>query len=256
VWVTGGTATLLLMPVYAWWTYAPRLPDGSLSSDATVEIARGTSVVVRPRGEARRVSLVWLAGCLVPADAYVPLARHVARHGYVVHLVGLPYRCAPLPGHRARVVADVRALLSDDSQGAWVLGGHSKGATIACDVAADPPAALRGLVVAGTTHPRDVDLSRTGLVVTKVVATRDRIAPPATSEVRRHLLPPDATWVSVDGGNHSQFGWYGWQLGDGRATISRDAQHRQLVEAVLHVLERVGAPDERSVGRLTMPGPQ
>lgn len=243
-WVTAGALSLLLTPVYAWWTYAPRLPAGALMSDAGIEIVQGAALEARPRGPSRDVGLVWLSGCLVPAEAYLPLAREVAGRGYPVHIVALPYRCAPFPGHRAEVTARVRSLLASTPRRAWVLGGHSKGATIACDVAAGAPPGLRGLVLAGTTHPRDVDLSRTGLVVTKVVATRDRIAPPATSESRRHLLPSEARSVSIEGGNHSQFGWYGWQLGDGRATISHDDQHRQLVEAVLDVLERVGTSDE------------
>jgi len=38
--------------------------------------------------------------------------------------------------------------------------------------------------------------------------------------------------------NHAQFGYYGPQLGDGRATISRAEQQRQLVELLTAELHR------------------
>jgi len=40
VWVASGALVLLLMPVYVWWTYTPRLPVDALSSDATVSVER------------------------------------------------------------------------------------------------------------------------------------------------------------------------------------------------------------------------
>ena len=53
------------------------------------------------------------------------------------------------------------------------------------------------------------------------------------------MLPPDATWHRIEGGNHSQFGWYGTQLGDGTARITREQQHTQVLAAVLELLARV-----------------
>ena len=58
----------------------------------------------------------------------------------------------------------------------------------------------------------------------------------------RALLPPQASWHRIEGGNHSQFGWYGTQLGDGAARISRERQHEQLLATVLEVLALVERP--------------
>jgi hypothetical protein len=46
----------------------------------------------------------------------------------------------------------------------------------------------------------------------------------------------------IDGGNHSQFGCYGFQLGDHRATISRADQQAQTLQALLDSLRRAGSP--------------
>ena len=108
------------------------------------------------------------------------------------------------------------------------------------EIAARPPAALRGAIIAGSTHPRDVDLSGTSLAVAKIVATEDGIAPMDVSESLRRLLPADVAWHRIEGGNHSQFGWYGTQLGDGTARITRARQQDQVVAAVLATAETRG----------------
>jgi hypothetical protein len=45
--------------------------------------------------------------------------------------------------------------------------------------------------------------------------------------------------VRIDGGNHSQFGSYGFQPGDWPATISRAEQQRLTREATLEMLRSV-----------------
>ncbi|AMY11419.1 Alpha/beta hydrolase family protein [Luteitalea pratensis] len=225
VWVTTGGLLLLGMPVYAWWTYAARLPAGALDSDAGVVVERGETLRFIPRESAHDVGLVWVAGCLVAPEAYAPLGHAIAARGFPVIIYGLPWRCAPFPQQRTQAETDLRRLLEVRRPSRWVLGGHSKGATFVVQIAVRPPASLRGLVIAGSTHPRDVDLSGTSLAVAKIVATEDGIAPIDVSESRRRLLPDGVTWHRLEGGNHSQFGWYGTQLGDGTARITRARQH-------------------------------
>ena len=52
-------------------------------------------------------------------------------------------------------------------------------------------------------------------------------------------LPASTRLVRIDGGNHSQFGYYGFQPGDWPATITRDEQQRQIVAALLGMLRTV-----------------
>ena len=70
-------------------------------------------------------------------------------------------------------------------------------------------------------------------------ANRKSTAPTTSSVVASR--PPGVRWRTADGGNHSQFGWYGTQLGDGRATIDRAQQQAILLDTVLDVLRRVDA---------------
>jgi hypothetical protein len=92
------------------------------------------------------------------------------------------------------------------------------------------------LVLIGSSHPRDFSLAGLTLPVAKILGSRDCVAEVQKSEANRHLLPASTRWMVIDGANHSQFGWYGFQPGDCWATIDRARQQAVTVEAVIDVL--------------------
>jgi hypothetical protein len=67
--------------------------------------------------------------------------------------------------------------------------------------------------------------------------SQDGLATPAKIEASRPLLPSDTQFITIEGGNHAQFGWYGLQDGDGTASISREDQQSQAVNAVVKFLQ-------------------
>lgn len=122
----------------------------------------------------------------------------------------------------------------------WVVSGHSLGGALACRVAQADPAAIAAMVLIGTTHPKQDDLSRLQFPVTKVYASNDGIAPPDRVRANQALLPEHTKWVEITGGNHSQFGHYGHQLLDGKATLGREAQQEITRSALLAALAEAG----------------
>jgi pimeloyl-ACP methyl ester carboxylesterase len=103
-------------------------------------------------------------------------------------------------------------------------------------VAAGFPA-LAGLVLVGTTHPRELDLTALRVPVAKVYGTADGIAPSEDVLAGARRLPPGTAWIELPGANHAQFGHYGPQFLDGEATMTREEQQART-RAVL--LERLG----------------
>ena len=129
----------------------------------------------------------------------------------------------------------------DTVPGPWVVAGHSKGAVLAARLARAGAPRLAGLVLVGTTHPRDFSLADLPYHVGKVYGTADGIAPLATVRANADLLPASTRWVEVEGGNHSQFGSYGFQPLDHLAGISRAEQQERTVSALVAALEAAGA---------------
>ena len=51
-------------------------------------------------------------------------------------------------------------------------------------------------------------------------------------------MPQNYTEICIEGGNHAWFGNYGQQEGDGTASITREEQQKQVVDAVLDIVEK------------------
>lgn len=99
--------------------------------------------------------------------------------------------------------------------------------------------AVRGLVLWAAYPASTDDLSGYSLSVTSICGTRDGLATQDKIAASRPLLPPDTTWVAIEGRNHAQFGWYGSQPVAGTETISREQQQKRIVAATLALLSRL-----------------
>jgi pimeloyl-ACP methyl ester carboxylesterase len=187
--------------------------------------------------------LIFLPGATIEPKAYAPLLRAVAEAGYPVALVRLPFRMAPTAASLAAVWDRIRGVLASMPNRHWILAGHSRGAALSAQFAAEHPDVLAGLILIGTTHPKRMSLATLSIPVTKIYGTRDCVADSAAVLANAALLPPTTHWIRLDGANHRQFGWYGAQLGDCSATITRETQQARTLEVLLAVLAASsGAP--------------
>lgn len=98
---------------------------------------------------------------------------------------------------------------------------------------------MDGLILIGTTHPKEFNLSNLDIDVTKIFATNDGLASEKENIEYAKNLPTHTNWVKIEGGNHSQFGYYSFQIGDNRATISREEQQAIVANSIIQVLQRV-----------------
>jgi pimeloyl-ACP methyl ester carboxylesterase len=186
--------------------------------------------------------VLFFPGAVVDPVAYAPLLHDVAAAGYAAVLVEVPRR-GPFGGDEAPEVFDRarHAMRSTGHVNRWVAAGHSRGGLIAARLVRTEASSLAGLVLMGTSHPRDFSLADSALPVTQVFGTRDTVADAEKVMAARANLPRTARMVPIDGGNHSQFGYYGFQLGDWPATIGREEQQRRTLDALIAMLRRVSS---------------
>lgn len=183
--------------------------------------------------------LLFYPGGMVDPKAYAPLVRQLAENSFAVYIVKLPLRSAPLPGQEAHVMDYTRQVMA--TNGAiqrWLLAGHSRGGAIVSRFVAVDPDLFAALILIGTSHPKKAafDLSAAKLPVLKIYVTRDGLASVGEIEETSRFLPKTTTWVRIEGGNHSQFGYIGTLFGDQQSTISRPEQQVQTVTAILSML--------------------
>ena len=192
--------------------------------------------VFKPNYIAPTVGFILYPGGLVPPEAYAPQAHTIAANGFLVIIVKMPGDIAITSSDRAdKVISD----FSESGIKKWVIGGHSLGGVAACVYAKKYTDAVDGVVL-WASYPaeslHDIDLKFISIYGTKDGGVEDIEA----SEIN---LPPDTQWVVIEGGNHTQFGWYGesedWvQEGDNPADITREDQQAQITQATINFLKQ------------------
>jgi len=240
IWITLGISFTVIFVGWSLIAYrASPAAHAALVGDSEVAVTRREGEWwFEPRGGASpEVGLIFFPGALVSPVSYAPLASEVAKAGYRTVILELPRRGAFGGADDPELYERARELgRSTEAPERWVLGGHSGGGVVTSTLASEGFSGLGGMVLIGTSHPRDVDLSKLQVPVVKIVGTRDGLASIEEVEANRRLLPPATTWVRIDGGNHSQFGWYGFQPGDRRATVSAEAQRAEMIRGVLETM--------------------
>jgi alpha-beta hydrolase superfamily lysophospholipase len=239
IWIGAGLLCTAIFVVWSVLAYRS-------SSDAHAALATDGHVAVThadgywtfaPKIASTGRGLIFFAGALVDPVAYAPLARAIAEAGFPVMLIELPRRGAfggadgPEVFARARAAAAARPEVTR-----WVVAGHSRGGLVAAQMVRDGFPGLAGGVLIGTSHPRDFSLAATTIPMTRIYGTRDTVADTDKLERTRANLPASTRVIAIDGGNHSQFGYYGFQPGDWPATISREAQQAITRQAILDAL--------------------
>jgi|AntRauTorckE6833_2_1112554.scaffolds.fasta_scaffold01911_4 dienelactone hydrolase len=213
--------------------------DSVLESDSQVEVKfTPDHILFSPRTNQDSIGVLFYPGALVEPEAYAPFAKDLAEEGYTVLIQPIPFRLAFTAGLEQKAYDKTIHTFSIHPEiKKWVISGHSKGGSMATKFAFKNPELIAGMLLLGTSHPRELDLSSLSIPITKVSATEDGLASPEEIKQFAPNLPDHTNFVMIEGANHSQFGYYGFQFGAGTATISRDKQQTQLLIASLDMLE-------------------
>ncbi len=234
------------MSFFVWMIYSSQsrgFPISVLQSDPLITVSENSkNISFNPIENRKRTGFIFYPGAMVDPKAYAPMARGLAENGFTVYIVKLPLRSALFSGQEAKLMEHTRQIMeAEKSIQRRVIGGHSRGGAIASRFAHGNKDLFSGLILIGTSHPKDIkfDLSNRSLMVMKIYATHDGLASASEIAETSVYLPDETIWVEIDGGNHAQFGYYGTQLGDNHADISREEQHEMTVSAILSLLYAV-----------------
>lgn len=197
--------------------------DGS----ETVEVTRnGKDYIFTPTTETN-TRFIFYPGGKVEDKAYAPLCSKLAQNGIETVLVHVPFNLAFFK------IDAAKQYMNDESLH-YYLGGHSLGG-VAASYFAEGRDDIEGMIYMGSYSP--VDLSKKTFNTLAITATNDKVMNWDKYNDGKSLLP-NLKEVSIEGGNHCQFGSYGKQSGDGEATISKEEQTEQVVTAITSFINK------------------
>jgi len=203
-----------------------------LQSDAQVTVTTGKWLVFSPAASGSTTGFIIYPGGRVDYRAYAPQAHAIAAQDNLVVIVHVPLNLAVFDQNAAEAVMAAYPEIKH-----WAVGGHSLGGSMAASFAHTHPELVQGLVLWASYPASSDNLSQSGVKVLSISGTLDGLSTPAKIEASHELLPDDTVWVPIEGGDHAQFGWYGPQAGDNPASISREEQQAQIVQATAAFLK-------------------
>jgi hypothetical protein len=231
---------LIIVTGFLVWAETPPSPMqeafNALKSDANVTVVSGQWLVFEPKATNYTVGFIFYPGGRVDYRSYAPYAHAIAAEGFLTVITPMPLNLAVFDSNAANGVISSYSNIT-----AWAVGGHSLGGTMAAQFVHDNPSKVKGLVLWAAYPESGTDLSKLDIHVLTVHGTNDGLVSIKQIDDSLKQLPPDTIRLEISGGDHAQFGWYGPQSGDNPATISRQQQQDQTVNATVELLSNLNS---------------
>lgn len=205
---------LILAGGFSWYVndYYHAEPDAiKVLNEENIEINKNTIVL---KGSSD-IGIIFYPGAKVEAESYLPLLSKLRNRGFNTILVKMPFNMAIFNANAADKIINENTDIKH-----WYIAGHSMGGAMASSYAAKNQDKVEGLILLGSyiygDYPEDKALTIYGSLNQSV---EDKI------NYTKNI-------IEIEGGNHAQFGNYGFQKGDLEATILAEEQQDISVDAI------------------------
>jgi len=205
-----------------------------LGSDSVIVTTTDDYIYFKPANiDPNQAGLLYYPGAKVEPEAYSVMGYRLAEAGIPVVIVKMPLNFAIFDANKAIEIKESLGLSN-----AWAIGGHSLGGAMAAKFVYENPTAFGALILfASYPAGESNDLSDSQLRFLSISASLDALATREKIDAKRPFLPESTTYITIEGGNHAQFGNYGPQKGDNKADISTVLQMDQIVDTVISFLK-------------------
>ena len=225
IWITAG----LIFTLWLFYSAQSHGVDDKLLEDSnTIKVENTDDFYSFTPKTAFKDVFIFYPGAMIDPKAYVPLCRKIAESSVKVYLIKMPWRLA-INGYNKPKELN----LFSDTTKTYILSGHSQGAKMAAQFVFENPELIDKLILIGSTHPKTISLADSKIPILKIYGSNDGVADEKSVLDNKSKLPKTAKFIKIEGANHCQFGYYGFQLGDNKATISREEQQAETLKAIL-----------------------
>lgn len=223
-------------------TYAPSAAaEAAFQSDNIVTVTEvKDGFKFEPQdGNVLQPNIIFYPGGLVEPESYSTFARALAESGHRVYIAEMPFNLAMFGQNKAL------SFINEYPDEAFIIGGHSLGGAFAARFAAEHVDALKGVYFMASYADEGGSLKDSGLPILQITGTDDGVMNQEVWEESKANLPAETVFVSIEGGNHGQFGSYGMQKGDNEPAIEEQQQMESVVTAIQNWVSELGLNEAR-----------
>lgn len=208
-------------------TYQP-----SSSANQAAQVAQQDNKVTTFKAKHSKLAVVFYPGALVTPNSYLIWAKTVAQAGYTVKIAHFPLNMALFKTKAADQLIEAKQK--------YVISGHSLGSAMAARYANQSKNKnLQGVFFLAAYPDEKGRLDHKNLVALSITASRDGVLNRSKYRQGKKYLPRDTKYESIAGGNHGNFGSYGQQNGDRKATISNAKQQEIIANDLINWLKKI-----------------
>jgi len=232
-----GIAILFIILISGFFMYvssnykAGSLALDSLQSDDFVTVEDNGDIVFEPVSNAKNIGFIFYPGAKVESSAYANIAKEIASNGYTTVIAKMNFNLAILSPNRADSIISKYKEIDT-----WVIGGHSLGGVMASNYALDNDK-IKGLVLLASYPQDNKDFTDKPIKVLSLWGSNDKVADLNKVKAAKNVMPSDAQFIEIKGGNHAGFGDYGHQKGDGESLITNEQQMMNTSKYIIELLD-------------------
>lgn len=164
-------------------------------------------------------AIIFYGGAKVEEKSYAPMLNKIAQEGVDVCLVKMPLRFALFSPNKADSVYK-KAELSEKYENIYLMGHSLGGVCVAMDLI-QTEYEYKGIIMLASYSNKKVDDKYKAL---SIYGSEDTVMNRKEYEKNKTNFPSGYDVKVIEGGNHANYGYYGEQKADSKATISREEQ--------------------------------
>lgn len=170
--------------------------------------------------------IIFYPGGKVQAESYSVIASKLAESGYTTIIAKMPFNLAFFGTNKADDIIKNHSKIDS-----WVISGHSLGGVYASEYAVNHQDKIKGVVYLAA-YPQS-NASNATFKALFIRGSLDNIILEEDISGNLDKFPENTTFITIDGGNHYNFGDYGVQKEDNNSTITRKEQQQQTINAII-----------------------
>lgn len=174
--------------------------------------------------------IIFYPGAKVEYTAYLPMFYELSKQGVDTYIVEMPGNLAFFGMNKAEKIMEMYGGYDN-----YYLAGHSLGGAMGASFASEHLDQLDGMIFLASYPTKS--LVADDFKVLSIYGSEDTVLNMEKVVEGRQYMPEDYTEICIEGGNHAQFGDYGFQKGDQPALIERSEQQKQTVEAIVDMVK-------------------